>query len=269
MAERPVFVSAPESDELVKEIFFQIKWHSGFARAQKERNIEELHEAAAVGGYRNLLEISTKSQSERGRHLSAFHMTAETKEFGTIKLELAFQGSKVFERGGPFIDLYRKGEKEIGDAKRDPRLKSSGALVGFRFEGFDFPLEPKTVFYDWLYASFLQKFEDWAPKLYSYGGFTDIEFNPHRSINCQARSCALFLSLMKRDLLTEALRSPEDFIKTIAKFDYRPQLRTQHSGQPALFKLPTNSVHRRSTSLTESDTDSRQAEWVSKHRSRS
>src|SRR5712692_636061 len=146
MAERPIFVSMPDSDELVKEMFFQIHWHSGFARVQKEKNIEELHAAAALDGYRNMLEISTKSKSERGRHLSAFHMTADTKAYGTIKLELAFQGSKVFERGGPFTDLYGKGEKEIGHAKRDPRLQKSGALVGFRFEGFDFPLEPKTAF---------------------------------------------------------------------------------------------------------------------------
>jgi hypothetical protein len=235
MAERPIFVSRPESDELVKEVFFQIKWHSGFARTQKEKNIEELHKAAALAGYRDLLEISTKSKSERGQHLSAFHMTAKTKTYGTIKLELAFQGSKVFERGGPFTDLYGKGEKEIGEAKRDPRLKESGALVGFRFEGFDFPLEPKTAFYDWLYISFLKDYRDWAPKLYAYAGFTDVEFNPHRSINCQARSCALFLSLMKRNLLDKALESPQAFVQLLLDFDYRPQLRAEHGGQPPLF----------------------------------
>lgn len=236
MAERPIFVSTPDSSELVKEIFFQITWHSGFARVQKERNIEELERAAAAGGYRNLLEISTKSNSERGQHLSAFHMTAETKSHGTIKLELAFQGSKVFEHGGPFTDLYRKREKEIGEAKRDPRLQSSGKLIGFQFEGFTWPLEPKTAFYDWLYVSFLKKYRDWAPKLYAYGGFTDVEFNPHRSINCQARSCALFLSLMKRNLVEEATRSPEAFIGTLLTSHYRPQLRAKHgTGQRALF----------------------------------
>jgi len=139
----------------VREIFLPIKWHSGFALVQKVKNIEELHQAAKARGYSPLLEISTKSKSERGRHMSAFYMTVSTKEYGPIKLELAFQGSKVFERGGPFNDLYRKGEKEIGGAKRDPRLKESGALTGFRFEGINFPLEPKTTFYDWLYCSFL------------------------------------------------------------------------------------------------------------------
>jgi hypothetical protein len=235
MAERPIFISMPDSDELVKEIFFQIHWHSGFARVQKEKNIEELHAAAALHGLRNLLEISTKSKSERGRHLSAFYMTADTKSHGTIKLELAFQGSKVFERGGPFTDLYGTADTEIGHAKRDPRLQESGKLVGFRFEGFDFPLEPKTAFYDWLYISFLKNFTDWAPKLYAYGGFTDVEFNPHRSINCQARSCALFLALMRRNLLDRAVESPQAFFDLLTSFDYRPQLRADHGGQPALF----------------------------------
>src|SRR5712692_3641233 len=242
MAERPIFVSMPDSDELVKEMFFQIHWHSGFARVQKEKNIEELHAAAALDGYRNLLEISTKSKSERGRHLSAFHMTADTKTYGSIKLELAFQGSKVFERGGPFTDLYRKGETEIGEAKRDPRLQNSGNLTGFRFEGFDFPLEPKTAFYDWLYISFLKNFRDWAPKLYAYGGFTDVEFNPHRSINCQARSCALFLSLMHRHLLDKAVESPQAFIALLSDFDYRPQLRAEQGGQPPLFSGPSKAM---------------------------
>jgi hypothetical protein len=228
----------------VKEFFFQIKWHPGFARVQKERNIEELHETAALEGYRNLLEISTKSKSERGKHLSAFHMTAETKQYGTIKLELAFQGSKVFERGGPFTDLYGTHDTEIGQAKRDRRLQESGALTGFRFEGFDFPLEPKTAFYDWLYISFLKDYQDWAPKLYAYGGFTDVEFNPHRSINCQARSCALFLSLMRRGLLDKAVESPQAFIELLSSFDYRPQLRAEHAGQPALFSSASGAVRR-------------------------
>jgi len=225
MAERPVFISAPESERLVEERFFSIKWHSGFAVTQKEKNIAALHEAAKACGIAPLLEVSTKSKSERGRHMSAFHMTADTKELGPIKLELAFQGSKVFERGGPFTDLYRKGEKEIGQAKRDLRLQESGPLIGFRFEGFDFPLEPKTAFYDWLYCSFLFNYRDWAVKLYEYAGFTDVEFNPHRSINCQARAAALFLSLMKRGQLDEAMQTPSDFIRVLLASRYRPALR--------------------------------------------
>jgi len=234
MVERPVFIPTPDSPELVKEVFVPLKWHTGFAQVQKEKNVEALHEAARTRGLAPLLEISSKSKSERGRHMSAFHMAVPTEAYGRIKLELAFQGSKVFERAGPFTDLYRKGEKEIGQAKRDPRLRESGRLVGFRFEGIDFPLEPKTVFYDWLYCSFLVHHRDWAIKLYAYAGFTDIEFNPYRSINCQARSAALFLSLMKRAQLDDALQSPSDFIRVLRGSEYRPQLRTETS-QATLF----------------------------------
>ncbi len=235
MAERPVFIPRPESPVLVEELFLTIKWHSGFAQVQKEKNIAALHEAAAARGLSPLLEISSKSALKTGRHMSAFHMTVPTKGYGRIKLELAFQGSKVFEHGGPYTDLYRKDDTEIGQAKRDPRLQESGKLIGFCFEGLEFPLEPKTAFYDWLYCSFLWDHREWATSLYKYAGFTDVEFNPHRSINCQARSAALFLSLMKRGHLEHALQSPEDFIQTLTQSTYRPQLHAENSGNQSLF----------------------------------
>jgi hypothetical protein len=242
MAERPVFIPVPDSPELVKELFFPLKWNSGFAVVQKEKNIKALREAAAADGLTPLLEISTKSDNKRGRHMSAFHMVVPTKAYGKIKLELAFQGSKVFERGGPFTDLYLKGDKEVGEAKRDSRLKESGKLIGFDFEGLQFPLEPKTAFYDWLYISVLKDYLDWAPKLFEYAGFTDVEFNPFRSINCQARSAALFVSLLKRKLLAEATVSPERFVQLLSDFDYHPQLRAERVDRPPLFGVPSEPI---------------------------
>lgn len=222
MAERPIFVPATSTTELVEDIFFQMKWHSGFAPIQKEKNIEALHAAAAAAGISPVLEISTKSKRTSGQHLSAFHLKVHSAEHGEITLESAFQGSKVFAGGGPFRDLYQLGARE---AKRDPRLRGSGPLTGFQFDGFSFPLEPKTAFYDWLYINALYPHREWCKKLYAYAGFSDIEFNPHRSINCQARSCALFITLMKRELLDKAVKSPENLIEIISEFDYRPQLR--------------------------------------------
>ncbi len=232
MAERPIFVPAPESKKLVKEIFFQMKWHSGFAPIQKEKNVEALHAAAAAAGYSPLLEVSSKSKRTAGQHLSAFHLKVQSAQHNEISLECAFQGSKVFERGGPFTDLYKQ---DVREAKRDLRLRESGLLTGFQFDGFLFPLEPKTVFYDWLYLNSIYPHREWCKKLYGYAGFTDIEFNPHRSINCQARSCALFLTLMKRELLDHAVKSPEDFIRLISEYDYRPQLRAGDNAQRSLF----------------------------------
>jgi hypothetical protein len=233
MAERPIFIPAPESPELVKELSMRLVWHAGFAPSQKKKNIVALHEAAALAGYAPLLEVSTKSEEKVGQRLSAFNLKVHSERLGNLPLESVFQGSKVFERGGPFTDLY---EADVRDAKRDPRLKESGRLTGFKFGNMQFPLEPKTVFYDWLYINTLYEHREWLRgHIFHYAGFTDIEFNPERSINCQARSCALLVALMKNDWLDEAVSTPGAFIRLLASQDYRPA-RGHTSGQRAIFQ---------------------------------
>jgi hypothetical protein len=229
MAERPVFVPVPEDPELVKELYFHLTWHPGFAPVQKQKNVASLHAAAATAGYAPLLEVSSKSTEKVGQHLSAFHLQVRGRH-GEMPLECAFQGSKVFERGGPFTDLYGA---DVREAKRDPRLRESGRLIAFDFQGTRFPLEPKTAFYDWLYINAIYPHREWLQRLNRYAGFTDIEFNPERSVNCQARSCALFVSLMAKGLLEAAVASPDAFIATITEHSYRPR-QIERDGQRAL-----------------------------------
>ena len=220
MAERPVFVPTPPANQaLVEERSFRFEWHPGFATIQKKKNISALHGSAAVSGYSPLLEVSTKSEKELGRRLSAFHLKVSSAEFGGIPLECAFQGSKVFDRGGPYNDLYTV---DARTAKRDTRLKTSGQLVRFEFEGLTFKLEPKTAFYDWLYVNAIYPHRRWLERLFRYRGFTDIEFNPSRSINCQARSCALFVALMWREQLESAVSSKSKFLELLDESPTRP-----------------------------------------------
>jgi len=63
--------------------------------------------------------------------------------------------------------------------------------------------------------------------LYKYDAFTDIAFNPAKSINCQARSCALFVSLMKHGLLQEAVVSPQGFVNLLCRYDYPLQRKSR------------------------------------------
>ena len=151
------------------------------------------------------LEVSTKSDEKIGRHLSAFNLKVPERN-GEIPLECAFQGSKVFDGGGPYTDLYAI---DARTAKRDQRLRTSGALARFEFEGVVFELEPKTAFYDWLYIKAIYPHREWLERLKQYKGFTDIEFNPKKSPNCQAYSCALFVALMDRKQLDSAVSSKE------------------------------------------------------------
>jgi hypothetical protein len=178
------------------------------APSQKRKNVHALHVAASNRGLTHLLEVSSKSEREIGRRLSAFHQKVRLSDGRAIPLECAFQGSKVFRDGGPYLDLFLA---EPRDAKRDPRLRESGDLIRFEFEGKKFPLNPKSVFYDWLYANAIYSERDWLRRLNKLDGFTDIEFNPERSVNCQARSCAFFVALENRGLLDEAMGSFDRF----------------------------------------------------------
>ena len=93
MAERPIFVPTPDAPELVKEIFCQLEWNSGFAPIQKKKNIIALHAAAAKRGFSPLLEVSTKSESPMGQFLSAFNLKVHTSKFGDIPIARAVSRS--------------------------------------------------------------------------------------------------------------------------------------------------------------------------------
>jgi len=93
------------------------------------------------------------------------------------------------------------------------------------------------VFYDWLYLNAIFPHREWLKRLHQYAGFTDIEFNPGRSINCQARSCALFVTLMKKDILECALGSPESFIDLLSQYSYRPHLRGENGSLSDLRRI--------------------------------
>jgi hypothetical protein len=148
-----------------------------------------------------------------GVALSAFNLKSETVGKGKeLTVETAFQSSKVFERGGPYRDLLHATSRE---AKKDPRIKESGRLIEFNFFGERWPLEPKTAFYDWIYINILLKNEQFSEQLGSYDAFTDIEFNPKKSINCQAYSVALFRSLAMRSLLPDVVNDRESYFDII------------------------------------------------------
>jgi hypothetical protein len=176
---------------------------------QKQKCVSELHGAAAAAGLERILEVSTRSTEPLGASLSAMNLTLSVPDLGRIPVECVFQGGKVFERGGPFTDLLAVPARA---AKRDDRLRTSGRLVAFRFCEEEWPLQPATAFYDWLYLTALHQHPDLAAQLHKYRAFTDIEFNPRRSLNTQARSCALYLVLLASKPLDEALSSKRQFL---------------------------------------------------------
>lgn len=183
MAERPAFFI--HQGKVVSEMY-SFDWFPGFAVSQKQKSIESLHNAILktdVDG--KPLEISTKGKEAIGIKLSAFNL-----RLNNHALENIFQSAKVFENGGPYLDLLDVLPKE---AKHDKRLHNSGNLRAFHYQNENFPLIPKTVFYDFIYiAAVKQSLEtDEINAISNYNYFTDIEFNPAKSINTQARAAAM------------------------------------------------------------------------------
>lgn len=215
MAERPIFIPATEGSALVRTTHVEFQWFPGMSVVQKQKSVDSLHAAAiALPGINRVLEVSSKSRESLGVALSAFNLSFTTiKHSRTFSVECAFQGSKVFELGGPYVDIFGMTSRE---AKKDERIRTSGRLTGFRFFNTDWGLEPQTAFYDWLYINALKKQPTLSEQLLDYSAFTDIEFNPERSINCQAYSVALFVSLNQRNLLDEATSSKEAFLRTVS-----------------------------------------------------
>ena len=227
MASRPVFISNTVRDRhFVDTRLTEFTWFAGMAKSQKQKSIRSLHQRAVVEwGVEHVLEISSKSETQLGTDLSAFFLRVPLPNDDWVPLENVFQSSKVFGDAGPFVDLLKVTPL---DSKRDPRIRSSGALTAFRYFGRDWPLEPKTVFYDWLYVNALAAQPRLAERVVQYDAFTDIEFNPKKSINCQAYSAALFCALAKRSLLDEA-QSPDNFIRLAVARGF-----SNSSAQPSL-----------------------------------
>ena len=230
MAKRPIFISDTSSEKYITEVEVEFEFYNGFSLDQKQKSIKSLHEAAKSNGINDLLEVSTKSPNELGNLLSAFNLSFLDKNNKIVYLESIFQGSKVFENDdGPHKDLYRLFPQDV---KKDSRIDRNKKITKFEYEGQIWESEPKTAFYDWIYLNALKFNIDNSnnpiyKKILNFSAFTDIEFNPKKSINCQARSCALFVSLYKKNKLEIALESKESFLDIISIDNFYKKKPTQ------------------------------------------
>ncbi|MGV3615756.1 MAG: DarT1-associated NADAR antitoxin family protein [Fimbriimonas sp.] len=213
MAERPVFIPV-ERPPFVHVEPVEFEWYAGFSKSQKQRSFRSLHRAAITKhGLVGPLEISSKSLQSLGTSLSAFHLELDiTVPPFRACVEVVYQASKVFEEGGPFLDLL---DQDPRSAKRDERLRSSGTLKGFLWHDRLCPLDPKTAFYDWVYFRALNDNPLYGTALLDYGFFTDIEFNPERSVNCQAHAAAVYVGMTRAGIAPQSLAGFDDFVHLI------------------------------------------------------
>ena len=249
-AVRPFFGAARKPGCAYFEESMEFDWHSGLSWQVRQRSSKCLADAI-VHKYgpaglvaEDILEVSTASDKyETGRALSALNLMYEDSRSGRVaSVENWFQSAKVFERDGyeygPYSELLSVGKpmrylNVYLDKKTASRYEGDGlfqriqsdvkdaSLVRFELWGKEFPLIPRSCFYDYLYSKALYQSQnaDLAERLCGYRVFTDIMFNPgsgkRRKFNTQARSCAIFVSLKKRGLIGDALSDIETFIDLV------------------------------------------------------
>ena len=210
---RPIFIPLRENIGIIEQNI-EFDWHMGMSSEVRKRSIYSLHQEAKKQGFNKILEASSKSEQQIGIQLSAFFL----KNIKNYPVENLFKSSKVFENGGPYRDLLTVTPRE---AKKDNRLRESGSMTKFSFNGKDFPLEPKSLFYDWLYFNvlFSERNSALREEFFDnhFDAFSDIEFIPNKSFSCQARTLALCVSLYENE-------SVKDFIQDPVRFAYEFEL---------------------------------------------
>ena len=212
MAYRPVFYGDAFG---YKKHMIDFEFFTGFSLSQKQKSIQSLHNSIIRNfPSRNILEVSSKSLDEIGRQASAFNLNVILKSGKEFSVEQIFQGSKKFRRGGSQLHLIdQMTSKEL--KKYIGKLHQVDELVSFECFGQIFPLKPQTFFYNWLYINSLHKNQFLANQIINYDTFTDIEFNPNKSKNCQAEACSIYVYLYKSNLLDFALSSKENFLQVV------------------------------------------------------
>jgi len=218
MAKRPLFLPNL-SFPFFRKIEVEFDWHPGFSLVQKQKSLVSLHQEAKVElGDINLLEVSSKSLNKLGHQLSAFNLPAHTTDMfynnkGPFSLETVFQTSKVFKPNLRCTDLIGLDELEI---RNKVRLRQKDELSHFKLEDEKWSLQPTGAFYNYLYIRSLFRHQKLCYSLEKYEGFTDIEFNPTKSFNCQAESVSQFLGMKRSGIdLEDALSSQNKFLKTV------------------------------------------------------
>lgn len=158
-----------------------------------------------------ILEASSKSSNPLGKKLSAMNLSITFKDGNTYPVESIFQSSKVFENGLQCRDLLTSNPYA---AKKDPRLRQNGRVVGFNLYNVNYSNKPTTAFYNWIYINALNLKTPLAREVITYDAFTDMFYSPTKTINCQAKALALYVYLIKNKLITIGNRIPFSFIQS-------------------------------------------------------
>jgi hypothetical protein len=181
----------------------EFKWEPGMSISQRRKSCVNLHQVLYEKFNSLPLDISSASTTELGVKLSAFNLFWKGKT-----VECWYQGSKVYEGIGPMHKLYDVSSLE---AKKSMKIMADKKLIGFNLQGVEYPLSPKTVFYDWIYLQGMVETFGINLDLNDFEYFTDIQAVIDIDA-CQARAVCEYKLLQKQGFL-DKIEDFESFIK--------------------------------------------------------
>lgn len=168
MAIRPIYISTKDISNPVLQKDINFNWISGLSYEQKCKRRDSL--ANSISNLYDLnewLEVSTKSDKDIGIKLSALNLKLHTL-YEDVSVEQIYQNSKVY---------------------------CNKKIVGFKYGNIEFSNKPYGMFYDYIYMRALLQNPQFYTEIKNYNIFTDVEFNPYRQLNTQARAIAIFKTL--------------------------------------------------------------------------
>lgn len=207
MAERYVFISK-SSYPYYEKVYVTFDYFQGHSLSQKRKCQIGLHQnfLAEYPDYK-LLEISGTSLLSLGNDLSAMNLKKQTTN-GLTTVESAFQSSRIYSDDigeiGPFPEYL------FVDGKTSKKLvkEASRGLISkkYEFDGMRFyaPSHHISLFYDFLYINaLLEKENSDVTRRLLDGGYNAFSDLATISLNCQARSAAIFVGLYMAGKLDE------------------------------------------------------------------
>lgn len=163
-----------------------------------------------------VLEIFSTSLMYLGSKLSAMNLSKRTQR-GLTTVESAFQSSRIYSDGVRAVGLFPVYLFLPGrECKKLVKEKSAGMhSYMYEFDGMTFyaPAWHISQFYDYVYLNALLEPENEEVREQlieqGYTAFTDLAT---KSLNCQARSTAIFVGLVKAGLIDE-VRDYDSYLK--------------------------------------------------------
>ena len=206
MAVRKVYLSLAEFP-YAKEVPVTFPWSNGSKHQNIQAVLDTFHD---VYPEIPVLEVSLASAQPEGVGVAAMKLPLRLADGKELPVGVVYQGSKVFENGGPYTDLWQLSHQKV---QKDPRLHQSGRCIGYRLEGMDYPAEPHPyAFFNWLYCRALAQDPDRGQELLRYGAFSDLDLGSAKTDrNSPARAAAVYGGLKAAGRL-DCLASYEAFV---------------------------------------------------------